>query len=346
MIKLIKNYCCWLLGKLNIVGNLAAENVALRQQLIVLKRNHKRPALKERHRLFWVLLSRVWSGWRDAVLIVQPDTVVRWQKKAFKAYWRRKSERAKRGRPPLDPEIRAIVLKMASANPLWGAPTIHGELLKLGIDISERTVSKLIRRRTRKPPSQTWRTFIKNHMTEMVAVDFLVVPTIRFRMLYVFIVLSHDRRRVVHFNVTANPTAVWTVQQIVETFPWDSAPRYLLRDRDSIYDKWFRRRVRSMGIEEVVAAYRSPWQNPYVERLHGSIRRECTDHVIVLGERHLRRILRSYFEYYHEDRKHLGLGKETPMGRPVSNRASPSAKLVALPRVGGLHHRYKWSEAA
>jgi putative transposase len=183
-------------------------------------------------------------------------------------------------------------------------------------------------------------------MTEMVAIDFHVVPTIRFRMLYVFIVLSHARRRVVHFNVTANPTAAWTAQQVAEAFPWDTAPRYLLRDRDSIYGEWFRRRIQSMGIEEVVTAYHSPWQNPYVERLHGSVRRERTDHVIVFGENHLRRILRSYFEYYHQDRKHLGLGKETPMGRPVSNRASPSAKLVALPRVGGLHHRYEWSEAA
>ena len=280
------------------------------------------------------------------VLIVQSDTVVRWHKKAFKLYWRRKSERGKRGKPSIAPEIQTIVLQMKNVNPGWGAPKIHGELLKLGIKISERTISKIIRRLTPKPPSQTWRTFINNHMKEMVAVDFLVVPTIRFKILYVFVVLSHDQRRVVHFNVTANPTAAWTAQQIVEAFPWDTAPRYLLRDRDHIYGEWFRKRVKSMGIEEVITAYHSPWQNPYVERLHGSIRRECTDHVIVWGENHLRRILRSYFEYDHEDRTHLGLGKETPKGRPVSNRASPSAKLVALPRVGGLHHRYEWSEAA
>jgi putative transposase len=232
MLDSITNCCFWLLGKLNIIGNLAAENIALRQQLIVLKRNQKRPTLKEGDRLFWVLLSRIWSGWRDAIYIVQPDTVVRWHKRAVKLYWRRKSERGKRGRPSTDPELRSIVLKMAEENPLWGAPTIHGELLKLGFNISERTVSKIIRKRTPKPPSQTWRTFIKNHMTEMVAIDFFVVPTIRFRMLYVFIVLSHARRRVVHFNVTANPTAAWTAQQIVEAFPWGTAPRYLLRDRD------------------------------------------------------------------------------------------------------------------
>ena len=243
MRRIIKNCYRWLFSKLNIIERLTAENVALRRQLIVLKRNHKRPVLKERDRLFWVLLSRIWTGWRDVVYVVQPDTVVRWHKRAFKFYWRRRSERGKRGRPSLDPEIRAIVLKMAEANPLWGAPTIHGELLKLGIDISERTVSKIIRRRTRKPPSQTWRTFIKNHMTEMVAVGFLVVPTIRFRLLFVFVNLSHARRRVVHFNVTENPTAEWTAQQIVEAFPWDTAPRYLLRDRDSTYGGRFRRRV-------------------------------------------------------------------------------------------------------
>jgi putative transposase len=346
MFETIKKCTLCLLGKLNISANLAAENLALRQQLIVLKRKNKRPSLEERDRLFWVFLSRIWPDWRNALLIVKPDTVVRWQKKAFKAYWRRKSGKGKRGRLPLDPEIRAIVLKMANANPLWGAPKIHGELLKLGLVVSERTVSGLLRRHKRKPPSQTWRAFIKNHIPDMVGVDFLVVPTIRFRLLFVFVILSHARRQVVHFNVTANPTAEWTAQQIVEAFPCNTAPRYLLRDRDSIYGDRFRRRVKSIGIQEVVTAYQSPWQNPYVERLHGSIRRECVDHVIVFNERHLRRILRSYFAYYHEDRTHLGLGKETPVGRPVSSRVSPKSTLVELPRVGGLHRRYEWSEAA
>ena len=224
MLKFIRNCCCRLRRKLHIVAYLTAENVALRQQIIVLKRNQPRPRLKDRDRLFWVLLSRIWSGWRRAVLIVQPETVVRWHKGAFKRYWRRKSQRGKRGRPRLDAEVKALVLKMADANPLWGAPKIHGELLKLGLDVSERTVSGLLRRYRPKPPSQTWRTFINNHMPDMAAVDFMVVPTIRFRMLYVFIVLSHAQRKVVHFNVTANPTAEWTAQQIVEAFPWDTAP--------------------------------------------------------------------------------------------------------------------------
>jgi len=346
MLKIIKNCCGWLSRKVNIVAHLTAENLALRQQLIVLKRNQHRPKLKERDRLFWVVMSRIWSGWRDALLIVQPDTVVRWHKRAFKYYWRRKSRLGKRGRPALDPDVKTLILKMADANPFWGAPKIHGELLKLGIVVSERTVSNLLRWHRRKPPSQTWRTFIKNHMPDMVGVDFLVVPTIRFQLLFVFVILSHARRRVVHFNVTANPTAEWTAQQIVEAFPWDTAPKYLLRDRDSIYGGWFQRRVKSMGIEEVLTAYHSPWQNPYVERLHGSIRRECLDHIIVLDENHLRRILRAYFAYYHEDRTHLGLEKETPMERPISSRASPTSWVVELPRVGGLHHRYEWSKAA
>jgi len=346
MITFIKNCLNWFKKNLDIVANLTAENIALRHQVAVLKRKNKRPILKERDRIFWVFLSRFWLNWRSALLIVKPDTVVRWHKKAFKLYWWRKSQRGKRGRQSLDPEIRDIVLKMAKANPLWGAPKIHGELLKLGIEISERTVSNLIQHLRRKPPSQTWRTFIKNHMAEMVAIDFLVVPTIRFQILYVFIILSHFQRRVVHFNVTMNPTAEWTAQQMIEAFPWDTAPRYLLRDRDGIYDKVFQHRVKSMGIEEVVTSYRSPWQNAYVERLNGSVRRECTDHIIILGERHLKRTLQTYFEYYHEDRTHLGLEKETPGGRPNSNRATPSSKLMELPRVGGLHHRYEWSEAA
>ena len=346
MSKFIQIRLFWVFQRLNLLANLTAENLALRHQLVVLKRKQKRPTLKERDRLFWVLLSRVWSGWRDAVLIVQPDTVVRWHKRAFKLYWTRKSRGGKRGRPPLDSEVKAAVLMMADSNPTWGAPKIHGELLKLGLVTSERTVSGLLRRYRRKPPSQTWKTFIKNHMTDMVAVDFLVVPTIRFRMLHVFVILSHANRQVIHFNVTSNPTAEWTAQQVIEAFPWDTAPKYLLRDRDTIYGVDFRRRVDGMGIKQVVTAYRSPWQNAYVERLNGSIRRECTDHVIVLSENHLRRILRSYFEYYNNDRTHMGLDKETPIERPVSDRLSPSANLVELPRVGGLHHRYEWSKVA
>ena len=301
MFKSIKKFNHWVRQRGNILANLAAENLVLRQQLLVLKRGQKRPQIKKRDRLFWVATFRVWSGWRDALVIVKPDTVVRWHRKGFRLYCRRKCRGGKRGRPLLDPAVKALVFKMADANPTWGAPKIHSELLMLGIDISERSVSGLLSRRNPKPPSQTWKTFIKNHMTETVAVDFLVVPTIRFRLLFVFVVLSHAHRKVIHFNVTAYPTAEWTAQQITQAFPWDKVPRYLLRDRGSSYGAVFRKRVNAMGIEEVMTAYRSPWQNAYVERLNGSIRRECLDHVVVWNERHLARILKSYFEYYNED---------------------------------------------
>lgn len=241
--------------------------------------------------------------------------------------------------------MKSLVLKLSEANPLWGAPRIHGELLKLGIEISDRSVSGIIRRNNQKPPSQTWKTFIKNHMPDMVAVDFLVVPTIRFKMLFVFVVLSHDRRKAIHFNVTANPTAQWTAQQIIEAFPWDTAPKYLLRDRDMTFGSVFQNRVRSMGIE-VLTAHRSPWQNAYVERVNGSIRRECTDHIIVWNTRHLKRVLKSYFDYYNNDRTHLGIEKETPIDRQVSKMTAVSDQLVEIPKVGGLHHRYEWRKAA
>lgn len=227
---------------------------------------------------------------------------------------------------------------MSRDNVGWGAPRIHGELRMLGIDVSQSTVAKYMVRH-RKPPSQTWRTFLDNHVADLVSVDFFTVPTATFRVLYVFVVLRHDRREVVHFNITQNPTAQWTAQQIVEAFPFDTAPRYLLRDRDSIYGDVFRRRVKSLGIVEVLTAPRSPWQSPYVERLIGSIRRECLNHVIVLSECHLRRRLRSYFTYYHDARTHLGLVKQCPKPRLVET--PDQGKVIAFPHVGGLHHEYR-----
>jgi putative transposase len=346
MLFFIQIYRNWLIQKFDIIAYLTAENLALRHQLIVLKRSHNRPQLKECDRLFWKVLSNVWPSWRDSLVIIQPETVIGWQRRAFRFYWRCKSRSASRGRPRLDAEVKSLVLKLSLANPLWGAPRIHGELWNLGIEISERSVSGIIRRNSPKRPSQTWKTFIKNHMPDMVAVDFLVVPTIRFKMLFVFVVLSHDRREVLHFNVTANPTAQWTAQQITEAFPWDTAPKYLLRDRDRIFGDLFQRRICSMGIKEVMTAYRSPWQNAYVERLNGSIRRECTDHVIIWNERHLKKVLREYFDYYNNDRTHLGINKESPTGRQVAKKTSISDRLVELPKVGGLHHRYEWRTAA
>jgi len=226
---------------------------------------------------------------------------------------------------------------MADANPLWGAPRIHGELQKLGIDVAERTVSRLIPKR-RSPPSQTWRTFLINHVRDLVAVDFFTVPTAQLRVLFVLVVLAHQRRRVLHFNVTEHPTSAWTTQQLVDTFPDDSAPSYLLRDRDSIYGHAFRQRVKGMGIREVLTAPHSPWQNPFAERLIGSIRRECLDHVLVLGERHLRRLLTRYFAYYHRARTHLALDKDAPDTRPIER--PELGRVIQIREVGGLHHRY------
>ena len=317
---------------------LAAENLALRQQLAILEQRSKRPRLRTRDRIFWVWLSRVWSNWRSVLVIVQPETVVRWHQQGFKLFWRWKSRPSKPGWPNIDAEIRQLICRMCRENQSWGAPRIHSELQLLGYDVSETTVAKYMVRR-KKPPSQTWRTFLDNHDRDIVAVDFFTVPSATFRILFVFLVLRHDRRIVVHFNVTANPTAVWTAQQIVEAFPSDDAPRFLLRDRDSIYGHYFKHRVKNMGIEEVVTAARSPWQNPYVERIVGSLRRECLRQVIVLNERHLKRILRLYLAYYHEDRTHLSLDRNSPTPREVE--LSEQGKVVSIPRVGGLHHRYR-----
>jgi transposase InsO family protein len=315
---------------------LALENLALRQQLAVLKRTTKRPKLNKVDRAFWVALSRLWPDWQNALILVKPETVVRWHRQGFRLYWRWKS-RNRGGRPPIDPEIRSLIRRMARENATWGAPRIHGELLKLGFKVSEATVSRYMPRR-RKPPSQNWRSFLRNHARDLVSIDFFVVPTATFRILYVFLVLEHERRRIVHFNVTEGPSARWTGQQLVNAFPYDSAPRYLIRDRDRIYGAAFVRRVRAIGIEQVLTAPRSPWHNPYCERVIGTLRRECLDHVIVLGEQHLRRILRQYLEYYHGSRTHLALGKDAP--EPRERESVDGGKVVALPMVGGLHHRY------
>jgi len=317
---------------------LAAENLALRQQLAALHRQSKRPRLKKRDRIFWVWFSRLFRNWRSVLVIVQPATVIRWHQQGFKLYWRWKSRAKKPGRPQIWREIRDLVRQMCSENATWGAPRIHSEILLLGYDVSESTVANYMNR-DRKPPSQTWRTFLDNHVRDIVAVDFFTVPTATFRILFTFVVLRHDRRRIVHFNVTAHPTAEWTAQQIIEAFPEDSAPRFLIRDRDGIYGLSFQTRVANMGIEEVPTAPRSPWQSPYVERLIGSIRRECLNHFIVLNERHLRRILSSYFTYYHESRTHLSLDRNSPIPRDVE--PPERGRVIAIPQVGGLHHRYR-----
>jgi putative transposase len=309
----------------------------LRHQLAVYKRTAARPTLRRTDRLFWVWLARVWAGWRRPLVIVTPDTVLRWQRRRFREHWTTLSGRPTGGRPPVNAELKTLVTRMAAANPLWGAPRIHGELLKLGLDVAERTVSRLMPKR-RPEPSQTWRTFLANHARDLVSIDFFTVPTARLRVLFVLVVLAHHRRHVIHFNISEYPTAAWTAQQIVDAFPNDSAPSYLLHDRDQVYGEQFRHRVKGMQIDEVLTAPHSPWQNPFAERLIGSIRRECLNHVLVLGERHLRRILTSYFAYYHQARTHLALDKDAPELRLIELPAAGT--IVQLPEVGGLHHRY------
>ena len=280
----------------------------------------------------------IWNDWKSALVIVRPETVISWHRNRFKRYWRQLSQPKGPGRPRVTSETRKLVRTMAAANPLWGAPRVHGELLKLGFEISERTVSRLMPKKDRKS-TQTWMTFLRNHVGQIVSIDFFTVATIQLQVLYAFIILAHDRRRVVHFNVTEHPTAVWAAQQIVEAFPENTAPHYLVRDRDGVYGHHFIVRVQGLDIDQVPISARSPWQNCYAERVIGSIRRECLNYLIVINERHLRRILKGYFQYYHRSRTHLSLEKDAPEPRPVQHRAT--GRIIQIREVGGLHHRYE-----
>jgi putative transposase len=321
-------------------SQLVLENLALRQQLAVLIRQRPRPTLQCRDQLFWVCLSRLYAGWRSSLVVVQPATVVRWHQQGFRLWWRWKSRTKRAGRPPLDKEVRVLIGQMARDNSTWGAPRIQVELHLLGHDVAEATVAKYMKRaRPTKPPSQTWKVFLKNHVGTLASMDFFVVPTVTFRLLYVLVILSHDRRRIVHFNITTSPTAVWVGRQLRAAFPFETAPRYLIHDRDGIYGAEVPRCLASLGIEEVLTAPHSPWQSPFVERLIGSIRRECLDHVIVLNERHLRHILSSYVSYYHQARPHMALDHNAPEPRVVD--APERGRVVAEPMVGGLHHHYR-----
>ncbi|MEN8174229.1 MAG: integrase core domain-containing protein [Pseudomonadota bacterium] len=317
--------------------SLQTENAALRHQLSVYRKSGQRPRIRPADRLLWSVMSRMWSGWRAILFFVQPRTVVAWQKKRFREYGRTLSRSSGPGRPSTSPELRELIGRMWKANPTWGSPRIVAELGKLGIEVAKSTVEKYRPRRDR-PPSPTWRTFLDQHLLDLVSIDFFIVPTVTRRVLFVFLILAHDRRRIVYFNVTAHPTAQWTAQQLVEAFPFDNAPRYLIRDRDSIYGQRVIRRIKSLGIEEVVTTPASPWQNAYVERLIGTLRRELLDHVIVLNERHLKRLLSSYLDYYHLWRTHQTLGQDAPDGRPV--RAAEPDNVVEFPAVQGLHHVY------
>jgi transposase InsO family protein len=295
---------------------LEAENLVLRHQVNVLRRRvSRRLRLSNADRLAFVWLYRLCPSVLDAVAIIRPETVIRWHRLGFRAFWRWKS-RSRGGRPAIPREIRDLIREMSRANWLWGAPRIHGELLKLGVAVAESTVAKYMVKRPRRP-GQSWRTFLRNQAAGIAATDLFVVPTIGFKLLYCLVFLAHDRRELVHHAVTAHPTAEWVARQMTEAFPWDTAPRYLVRDRDAVYGHVVRRRLRALGIRDRPTAPRSPRQNAYVERLIGSVRRECTDHVIVLGETHLRRIVSLYASYYNEARTHLSLAKNAPINQPI-----------------------------
>jgi len=318
---------------------LLLENLALRQQVAVLKRRQDRPTLLPFDRLFWMLACRFWSEWKKSLLVVTPETVVRWHRAGFRLYWSWISKARKRvGRKKLSTDVRELIFRMVAENPTWGAPRIHGELLLLGVDVSERTISRWMKRAPRDPqPAQRWRAFLANHREGIAAMDFFTVPTITFGVLYCFFVISHDRRRILHFNLTKHPTSAWIIQQLREAFPFGAAPRFLIHDRDAKYGTEVPAAIRSLKINAVRTSFESPWQNGVAERWVGSCRRELLDHVIALNERHLKRLLTEYVAYHHEDRTHLGLGKGTPGCR---TRCATSGRVLSYDRLGGLHHRY------
>ena len=316
-------------------SRLAAENAVLRHQLIVLRRKVQgRVQLTNNDRWFLVQLYRWFPSVLQVLTIIKPATLVGWHRAGFRRYWRWKS-RSRGGRPSIEADLCALIRRMSIENPLWGAPRIHGELLKLGFEVAQSTVAKYMIRR-REPPSQGWRTFLHNHAPDIAAMDLFVVPTIGFSLLYGLVIVRLGRRELVWANVTTNPTAEWIARQLTEAFPWEEAPRYLIRDRDGIYGAVVPGRIRTMGIRDKPIAAASPWQNGLAERLIGSIRRECLDHLIVLGEAHLRRNLKTYARYYNDVRTHRSLDKDAPVSRPVQRTGA----ITSRPILGGLHHHY------
>jgi transposase InsO family protein len=324
----------------------ALEVIALRQQVAVLKRKRRRPTLNRLDRLWWIGLRRIWPRWTDALIIVKPETVIGWHRTAFRLYWRWRS-RPPCGRPKVAGEIRSLIRRMATENAGWGAPKIHGELLKLGFVVSERTVARYLKHlRRRGDPARRWLAFLNNHREAIVAFDFFTVPTVTLQQLYCFFVIEHSRRRILHFNVTSQPTSEWVLQQLREAFPEAGPYRYVIFDRDSKFDADVVRFLKSTGLTPKRTSVQAPWQNGTAERWIGSCRRELLDHVIAVSESHLRRLIRDYVSYHHQDRIHDSLEKDTPNSRTIEIRPSTRATVISAARIGGLHHRYSWREAA
>lgn len=315
--------------------DLRAENLVLRQQLIVLRRTAPRRLRVSRlDRMMFVWLFRRRPQILRAITFLRPETILRWHRQGYRAIWRWKSRAV--GRPKIDRALIALIRRMARDNFLWGAPRIHGELLKLGFDVSQAYVAKYMKNVRRGGGGQTWRTFLHNHTDGIASIDLFTVPTITFETLYVFLVLRHRRREIVFVTATGSPTAIWLAQQMREAFPWDSAPAILIRDNDKKFGAAFKRRLHAMGIRDRPTAYRSPWQNGYAERAIGTVRRECLDHLIVANERQLRLTLSRYADYYNGCRTHRALAKDAPIHRAVDRCGA----VFAWPILGGLHQRY------
>ncbi|MSQ29748.1 MAG: integrase [Dehalococcoidia bacterium] len=314
----------------------------MRQQLAVYQRRGARPRLRDGDRRFWSLLARAWPGWRTTLMLVQPDTVIRWHRTAWRRYWTWKSRKRGPGRPRIDRALHELILQMVRENPRWGTVRIVGELRAVGYDISGRTVARYRRWERRRPTSQTWRTFLCNHAPEIWAVDLFTVQTLTLRTLYAIVFIAHGRRRIVHVNVTQHQSAQWIWQQVIEATPWGTEPRYLIRDHDRSYGKDFIKRAADIGIATIVTPVHAPNANAIAERVIGTLRRECLDHVIVLNEQHLRRVLHEYAEHYNDMRPHRSLALDSPRGRPPKP-VPQSGSIISRPVLCGLHHEYEWA---
>ena len=333
----------WLVSAFHSRQDLILEKPRPSSATAVLHAQRPRRRFTAPHKLFWVLLREARDGWKRPLILVTPRTVVDWHRAGFRLYWKWLSRiRSRGGRKPVSQEIRALIFQMAAENPMWGAPRIHGELLMLGFKIAEATVSRWMRRAPRSLQlAHRWLTFLRNHREAIAAMDFLTVPTLTFDILYCFLVIAHDRRRILPCNVTPNPQAFWVVVQLCETWEEGKSPqRFLLFDRDSKFSSDVVSSVKAMGSQPLRTGFRSPWQNGIAERWVGSVRRDLLDHVIVLNQRHLRRLLHEYVHYHHADRTHLGLRKDTPLGRIAESTPPSENRVISLPRLGGLHHRY------